>query len=109
MNSCRPISAAIAIGGFALVLAACDSPPAILYISTGTESDVMSLTDAKGECELRAHVAYISWAGQATAQGCWTRERGDIVARFPGLPDRRIPVGEFQRTELAEYRSQTLD
>ncbi|WP_143684499.1 hypothetical protein [Variovorax sp. KK3] len=91
-----------------LCIAACDSPPAILFTTNGADFDTMSLTDARGACEAPARVAYLSWWGQGAVQGCWKRERGDIVANFPDLPDQRIPAGEFRRTELAEYRGTTL-
>ena len=104
-----PSSTVTALAFGCALLAACNAQPGILYTTNGVEFDVMSLTDAQGHCQDRGRVAYLSWWGQATVQGCWVRERGEIVARFPGVPDRRVPVGEFQRTELAQYRGATLD
>lgn len=103
-----PLSAAVLAFSCAL-FAACNSQPNILYTTNGAEFDVMSLTDAQGDCDARARVAYLSWWGTETLKGCWMRERGEIVGRFPGLEDRRVPVGDFQRTELAEYRGATLE
>jgi hypothetical protein len=91
------------------LLAACNTQPGILYTSEGPRFDVMSLTDAQGDCEGLARVAYLTWWGLETLKGCWMRERGEIVARFPGMDDKRVPIREFQRTELAEYRGATLN
>lgn len=97
---------ALALG--CALLAACNAQPGVLYTTNGADFDVMSLTDAQGHCEGVARVAYLTWWGTETLQGCWVRERGEVVGRFPGLEDRRLPVGEFQRTELAEYRGAVL-
>lgn len=98
---------ALALG--CALLAACNAQPGVLYTTRGAGFDVMSLTDAQGDCEGLARVAYLTWWGNETLKGCWVRERGEIVGRFPGMEDKRLPVGEFQRTELAEYRGATLN
>ncbi|HJS05002.1 MAG TPA: hypothetical protein VJ832_16090 [Variovorax sp.] len=104
----KPFLSASALALSCALLAACDTQPGILYTTEGTGFDVMSLTDAQGNCEGLARVAYLTWWGVETLQGCWARERGEIVGRFPGLEDKRVPVGAFQRTELAEYRGASL-
>ncbi|VTU15369.1 hypothetical protein [Variovorax sp. RA8] len=103
-----PLAVSVLALGCAL-LTGCNAQPGILYTSHGADFDVMSLTDTQGDCEGLARIAYLTWWGTETLKGCWMRERGEIVGRFPGVEDRRLPVGEFQRTELAEYRGATLN
>ncbi|OUM01994.1 hypothetical protein [Variovorax sp. JS1663] len=105
----KPSSAVTSLALACALLAACQPQPGILYTTNGADFDTMSLTDAEGDCEGRGRVAYLTWWGQRAQQGCWMRERGEIVGRFPGAQERRVPVGEFQRTELAAYRGETLD
>jgi hypothetical protein len=103
------LATAALLAACAWIATGCGMPPGVLYVANGADFNVMSLTDAQDVCDSPGRVAYLSWWDSATLQGCWVRERGHIVARFPGLAERRIPVGEFQRTELAAYRNSTLD
>lgn len=90
-------------------LAGCDTKPGVIYYANGADFDTMSLTDKQDVCDTPGRVAYLSWWDGATLKGCWFRDRNDIVARFPELAERRIPIGDFHRTELAEYRNIALN
>jgi len=79
----------------------------VLYTANGAAFNVISLTDAQDDCQGAARVAYLTLWGAASLKGCWLREQGEVVGRFPGL-EERIPVGEFQPTEAAEHRGASL-
>ncbi|CAN7639084.1 hypothetical protein LJR290_004911 [Variovorax sp. LjRoot290] len=103
------LATAALLAACAWIATGCDMTPGVIYVANGADFNVMSLTDAQDVCDTPGRVAYLSWWDSATLKGCWVRERGEIVARFPGMAERRIPVGDFQRTELAGYRNLTLD
>jgi hypothetical protein len=104
----KTISIVAAVAGCIGVLG-CDTEPDVLFVADGSPVHLLQLTDAQDDCPATEHVCYLtSWDG-GTARGCWVRERANIRARFPDLGDKLIPVGEFRRTTLAEYRNASLD
>jgi hypothetical protein len=52
---------------------------------------------------------YLTWGDGQTLRGCWVRDHAHIRARFDDMDDRRIPVGEFRSTEVADYQNLSLD
>jgi hypothetical protein len=104
------LASAALLAACAWIAAGCYKPPGVLYVANGgADFNAMSLTDAQDACDSPGRVVYLSWWNSATLKGCWVRDRGHIVARFPGMAERRIPVGEFRRTELAAYRNRVLE
>lgn len=69
--------------------------PGVIYVANGADFNVMSLTDAQDVCDTPGRVAYLSWWDSATLKGCWVRERGEIVARFPGWRSGGFLWGTF--------------
>jgi len=102
-----PIAAGL-VAACALI-AACESQPGVTFVANGSEYNVISLTDAQDICSVPEHLGYLTWWDGATLRGCWVRDRGHIRMRISNLDDLRIPVGDFRRTELADYRNRTLD
>ncbi|SEB17721.1 hypothetical protein [Variovorax sp. YR216] len=91
------------------LIAACESQPAVIFVANGGEFNVLSLTDEQDVCDAPARLGYLTWWDGATLRGCWVRDGGHIRMRITDLDDLRIPVGDFRRTEIAEYRNRTLD
>ncbi|WP_442283364.1 hypothetical protein [Variovorax sp. M-6] len=101
-------SVVAAVAGCTFVLG-CDLQPSVLFVANGTLFQMLQLTDAQEECPAPHRVCYLTaWDG-GIYRGCWVREQANIRARFPALGDKLIPVGEFQRTMLAEYRKVELE
>ncbi|CAN7744391.1 MULTISPECIES: hypothetical protein [unclassified Variovorax] len=70
---------------------------------------MLQLTDAEEECITPDRLCYLtSWDG-TISRGCWVREEANIRARFPDSGDMLVPVIEFRRTTLAEYRNAALE
>ncbi|MDM0013031.1 hypothetical protein QTH87_11365 [Variovorax sp. J22P168] len=107
MNTSTSIAALCAACVFG---AGCDSQPAVAYVAHGADFSVLGLTEEAAGCEPPARLGYLTgWDGK-TVRGCWVRDRAEIRLRFDGgLDDRRIPVGDFHRTEIAQYRRSALD
>jgi len=93
----------------AALAAACDSQPSVTYVANGSDFSVLGLTNEGGECALPAKVGYLTWWDGATVRGCWVRDRAEIRVRFNDMDDLRIPIGEFRRTEVGDYRYAALD
>ncbi|MEJ8812361.1 hypothetical protein WKW77_14850 [Variovorax ureilyticus] len=91
------------------LIAACDSQPAVTFVANGTEFSVLSLTDEQDNCDAPGRLGYLTWWDGVTLRGCWVRQGGQIRMRFADRDDLRIPVGDFRRTEIADYRNRTLD
>ncbi|MDM0073712.1 hypothetical protein QTH90_04935 [Variovorax sp. J2P1-59] len=87
----------------------CDMQPSVLFVATGSAFHMLQLTDAQEECASPFRICFLnSWDG-GTARGCWVREQSNVRARFPGTNDKLIPVTEFRRTTLADYRNAELE
>jgi len=91
------------------LIAACESQPAVTFVANGSEFNVLSLTDEQDTCNAPAHLGYLTWWDGATLRGCWVRDGGYIRMRIADFDDLRIPIGDFRRTEIADYRNRTLD
>ena len=87
----------------------CDTQPSVLFVAHGGAFHMLQLTDAEEECITPYRLCYLtSWDG-TTSRGCWLREETNIRARFPDSGDKLVPVVDFRRTTLAEYRNATLE
>ena len=87
----------------------CDTQPTVLFVAHGSVFHMLQLTDAEEECIKPDRLCYLtSWDG-TISRGCWVREEANIRARFPDSGDMLVPVIEFRRTTLAEYRNATLE
>ena len=83
--------------------------PSVLFVANGTLFHMLQLTDSQDECPSPNRLCYLTaWDG-GTSRGCWVRERANVRARFPGEGDKVVPVAEFHRTSLAEYRNAALE
>jgi hypothetical protein len=87
----------------------CDIEPHVLFVTEGNPFQALQLTDAQEGCTAPYRVSYLASADGGTSSGCWVREGPHIRTQFPSLLDKLIPVGEFRRTTLADYRDVTLD
>ena len=101
-----PISALLAT---CALIAACESQPSVTFVTNGSEFNVLGLTDDQSTCEAPGRLVYLTWWDGQTLRGCWVRDHAHIRARFDNMDDRRIPVGDFRRTEVADYRNSSLD
>ena len=101
-------SVAAVVAGCTLVLG-CDMEPQVLFVRDGNPFQALQLTDAQDGCTAPYRVSYLTSADGGASSGCWVREGRHIRTQFPKLVDKLIPVGEFRRTTLAEYRGTTLD
>lgn len=87
----------------------CETQPSVLFVAHGSVFHMLQLTDAEEECITPYRLCYLtSWDG-TTSRGCWVREEANIRARFPDSGDKLVPVIEFRRTTLAEYRDAALE
>ena len=87
----------------------CDTQPSVLFVAQGSLFHMLQLTDAEEECIAPYRLCYLtSWDG-TTSRGCWVREEANIRARFADSGDKLVPVIDFRRTMLAEYRNATLE
>ena len=101
-------SAVAALVGCTFVLG-CDVQPSVLFVANGTLYQMLQLTDAQDGCPAASRVCYLTlWDGSASS-GCWVREHSNIRVRFADLGEKLIPVNEFQRTMVGEYRNSSLD
>jgi hypothetical protein len=83
--------------------------PSVLFVAHGSLFHMLQLTDVHEECIAPYRLCYLtSWDG-TTSRGCWVREEANIRARFPGSGDKLVPVIDFRRTTLAEYRNAALE
>jgi len=102
-----PVVAAVVIG--CAILFGCDGQPGVLFVADGSPIHLLQLTGAQEDCATPRRVCYLtSWEG-GTSRGCWIREHGYIHARFADQEDKLVPVGEFRRTQLADYQNASLD
>ena len=101
-------SAVAALVGSAFVLG-CDVQPSVLFVANGTLFQMLQLTDTQDECPAASRVCYLTLWDGSTSRGCWFREHSNIRARFADLGEKLIPVNEFQRTMVGEYRNSSLD
>jgi hypothetical protein len=98
---------AVAIG--CTIVLGCDLQPSVIFVANGTLFQMLQLTDARDDCPESHRLCYLTaWDG-STYRGCWAREQGNIHTHFPFLGDKLVPVGQFHRTTLAEYRNLALD
>lgn len=87
----------------------CDVQPSVLFVANGVLFQMLQLTDTQDECPEPNRVCYLTlWDGEAS-RGCWVREHSNIRVRFPDLGEKLIPVNEFRRTMVGEYRNSSLD
>ena len=87
----------------------CDVQPSVLFVANGTLFQMLQLTDTQDECPAASRVCYLTLWDGSTSRGCWFREHSNIRARFADLGEKLIPVNEFQRTMVGEYRNSSLD
>ena len=99
-------SVAAVVAGCALVLG-CDLEPQVLFVTDGP-FQTLQLTDAQDGCIDPSRVAYLTSFYGGASRGCWVRDGLHIRTHFPKLDDKLIPLGEFRRTALAEYRNASL-
>ena len=104
----KTFSVAAVVAGCTLVLG-CDMEPQVLFVTVGNPFQALQLTDAQGECIVPYRVSYLTSFDGGASTGCWVREGLNIRTHFPKLDDKFIPVGEFRRTTLAEYRNASLE
>jgi len=90
-------------------LLGCDVQPDVLFVTEGNPFQVLQLTDAEQGCPAPRRVCYLTFMDGGTSNGCWVREKSFVRALFPDLGERLVPVAEFRRTMLAEYRNVSLD
>jgi len=90
-------------------LLGCDVQPSVLFVANGTLFQMLQLTDTQDECPAASRVCYLTLWDGSTSRGCWFREHSNIRARFADLGEKLIPVNEFQRTMVGEYRNSSLD
>lgn len=102
----KTTSVAAVVAGCTLVLG-CDLEPQVLFVTDGIQP--LQLTDAQDGCVAPYRAAYLTSFYGGASRGCWVREGPHIRTHFPKLDDKLIPVGEFRRTTLAEYRNASLD
>jgi hypothetical protein len=102
-------SSMMAVVAGCTILLGCDLQPSVLFVTSGSPYQVIQLTDAEEGCPAPLRVCYLTLLDGGTSHGCWVREHAYIHAHFDDLGDRLIPVTEFRRTTLAEYRNATLD
>ncbi|WP_286537457.1 hypothetical protein [Variovorax sp. J31P179] len=102
-------SSMMAVVASCTILLGCDLEPSVLFVTSGSPYQVIQLTDAEEGCPAPLRVCYLTLLDGGTSRGCWVREHAYIRAHFDDLGDRLIPVTEFRRTTLAEYRNATLD
>ena len=91
------------------IAASCDGQPTVTFLAKGDDGNLFGLTDDAGSCDAPARLAYLTALDGASLRGCWVRDRSQIRVRFNDTEDRRVPVGDFRRTETAEYRNLSLD
>lgn len=101
-----PTAALFALGA---LVAACESQPSVTFVANGSDFNVVGLTDEQGTCEAHARLVYLTWWDGQTLRGCWVRDHAHIRARFDNMEDRRIPIGEFRPTEVADYLNLSLN
>jgi hypothetical protein len=101
-------SVAAVVAGCTLVLG-CDMEPQVLFVTDGNPFQALQLTDAQDGCIAPYRVSYLTSLDGGASSGCWVREGLNIHTHFPKVADKLIPVGEFRRTTLAEYRKAALD
>lgn len=102
-------SSIMAVVAGCTILLGCDMQPRVLFVTGGSPYQVLQLTDAEEGCPAPRRVCYLTLWDGGTSRGCWVREQAYIRAHFQDLGDRLVPVTEFRRTTLAEYRNATLD
>ena len=90
------------------LLAACESQPSVTFVANGSDYNVLGLTHDQDTCAAPGRLVYLTWWDGQTLRGCWVRDHADIRARFDNMDDRRIPIGDFRSTELADYRNLSL-
>ena len=101
-------SVAAVVAGCTLALG-CDMEPQVLFVTDGNPFHSLQLTDAQGVCVAPYRVSYLTSFDGAASNGCWVREGPNIHTQFPTSNDKLIPLGEFRRTTLGEYRNSSLD
>ena len=104
----KTTSVAAVVAGCTLVLG-CDMEPQVLFVTDGNAFQALQLTDAQDGCIAPYRVSYLTSFDGGASSGCWVREGPYIRTHFPKSDDKLIPVGEFRRTTLAEYRNASLD
>ena len=102
-------SSAMAVVTLCTTLLGCDVQPDVLFVTEGNPFQVLQLTDAEQGCPAPRRVCYLTFMDGGTSNGCWVREKSYVRALFPDLGERLVPVAEFRRTMLAEYRNVSLD
>ncbi|MDM0065008.1 hypothetical protein [Variovorax sp. J31P207] len=102
-------SSMMAVVASCTILLGCDLQPHVLFVASASPYQVMQLTDAEEGCPAPSRVCFLTLLDGGTSRGCWIREHAYIRAHFHDLGDRLIPVTEFRRTMLAEYRNATLE
>ena len=100
---------AMAVVTLCMTLFGCVVLPDVLFVTEGNPFQVLQLTDAEQGCPAPRRVCYLTFRDGGTSHGCWIREKSYVRALFPDLGERVIPVTEFRRTMLAEYRNISLD
>jgi hypothetical protein len=101
-----PTATLIALGA---LIAACESQPSVTFVAIGSDFNVLGLTHEQSTCEAPGRLAYLTWWDGETLRGCWVRDHANIRVRFDDMDDRRIPVGEFQPTEVAHDQNLSLN
>ena len=91
------------------LIAGCDVQPSVLFVANGALFQMLQLTDSQDECPSPDRVCYLTMWDGAAYRGCWVREHSFIRARFSGSAEKRIPVNEFRRTMVGDYRNSSLD
>ncbi|MDM0030634.1 hypothetical protein QTI33_00575 [Variovorax sp. J22P271] len=102
-------SSVMAVVTICTTLSGCDVQPDVLFVTESNPFQVVQLTDAEQGCPAPRRVCYLTFRDGGTSNGCWVREKSYVRALFPDLGERLIPVTEFRRTMLAEYRNVSLD
>ena len=90
-------------------LLGCDVQPSVLFVANGTLFQMLQLTDTQDECPAATRVCYLTLWDGSSSRGCWVREHSNIRVRFADLGEKLIPVNDFQRTMVGEYRNSSLD
>ena len=108
-RSAMQTSSMMAVVAGCTILLGCDLQPSVLFVTSGSPYQVIHLTDAEEGCPAPLRVCYLTLLDGGTSHGCWVRDHAYIRAHFHDLGDRLLPVTEFRRTTLAEYRNATLD
>lgn len=90
-------------------VASCDVQPSVNFFAKGDDGNLIGLTDDAGNCSAPARLAYLTSLDGGSLRGCWVRDHSQIRVRFNDAEDKRVPVGDFRRTEMADYRNLSLD